>query len=48
MAQHGKRYRQARAQIDREQVYPPVEAIRMLKSFDSVKTRPWRRTSASG
>jgi large subunit ribosomal protein L1 len=37
MAQHGKRYRQARAQIDREQVYAPVEAIRMLKSFDGVK-----------
>jgi large subunit ribosomal protein L1 len=37
VAQHGKRYRQARAQIDREQAYPPVEAIRMLKSFDGVK-----------
>src|ERR687887_771972 len=37
MAQHGKRYRQARGQIDREQTYSPVEAIRMLKSFDGVK-----------
>jgi large subunit ribosomal protein L1 len=37
MAQHGKRYRQARGQIDREQTYSPVEAIRMLKGFDSVK-----------
>src|ERR671931_1175629 len=34
---HGKRYRQARGQIDREQAYSPVEAIRMLKSFDDVK-----------
>jgi large subunit ribosomal protein L1 len=37
MAQHGKRYRQARATIDREQAYSPVEAIRILKSFDGVK-----------
>jgi large subunit ribosomal protein L1 len=37
MAQHGKRYRQSRGQIDREQAYSPVEAIRMLKGFDSVK-----------
>ena len=37
MAQHGKRYRQARGQIDREQAYSPVEAIRILKSFDGVK-----------
>src|ERR671938_1359854 len=34
---HGKKYRQARGQIDREQTYSPVEAIRMLKSFDGVK-----------
>jgi large subunit ribosomal protein L1 len=33
---HGKRYRQARGQIDREQTYSPVEAIRMLKGFDGV------------
>ncbi len=32
--QHGKKYRNARAQIDRERVYTPVEAIRLLKSFD--------------
>src|ERR687887_1730477 len=37
MAQHGKRYRQARGTIDREQAYSPVEAIRILKSFDGVK-----------
>jgi large subunit ribosomal protein L1 len=37
MAQHGKRYRQSRAQVDREQVYSPLEAIRLLKSFDDAK-----------
>jgi large subunit ribosomal protein L1 len=37
VATHGKRYRQARGQVDREQTYSPVEAIRMLKSFDGVK-----------
>jgi large subunit ribosomal protein L1 len=35
MAQHGKRYRQARAQIDREQVYSPVAAIRLVKGADT-------------
>ena len=34
---HGKTYRQARGQIDRERTYSPVEAIRMLKGFDGVK-----------
>jgi large subunit ribosomal protein L1 len=34
---HGKQYRSARAQIDRERVYSPVEAIRMLKGFDGKK-----------
>jgi large subunit ribosomal protein L1 len=37
MSQHGKNYRTARAQIDREQLYSPVEAIRMLKSFPAAK-----------
>jgi large subunit ribosomal protein L1 len=37
MAQHGKTYRQARAQVDRERVYSPVEAVRLLKSFDGPK-----------
>ncbi len=27
MSQHGKNYRDARAQIDREQLYSPAEAI---------------------
>ncbi len=35
--QHGKRYRQARAAIDRERLYTPVEAIRALKDFPGVK-----------
>jgi large subunit ribosomal protein L1 len=34
---HGKKYRNARAQIDREHVYSPVEAVRMLKSFEGPK-----------
>ena len=37
MAQHGKRYRNDRAIIDRERLYSPVEAVRMLKSFDGIK-----------
>jgi large subunit ribosomal protein L1 len=37
MSQHGKNYRNARSQIDREQMYSPVEAIRMLKSFPAAK-----------
>jgi large subunit ribosomal protein L1 len=37
MSQHGKNYRSARAQIDRENLYPPVEAIRLLKSFPAAK-----------
>jgi large subunit ribosomal protein L1 len=34
---HGKRYRSSRAAIDRERLYPPAEAIRVLKSFESAK-----------
>jgi large subunit ribosomal protein L1 len=34
MSQHGKKYRSAREQIDRERTYSPVEALGMLKSFD--------------
>jgi large subunit ribosomal protein L1 len=37
MSAHGKKYRTARAQVDRERVYSPVEAIRLLKSFDGTK-----------
>ena len=34
---HGKNYRNARAQIDRKQVYSPADAVRMLKSFPAAK-----------
>jgi large subunit ribosomal protein L1 len=34
---HGKKYRSARAQIDREQTYSPLEAVRMLKGFEGAK-----------
>jgi large subunit ribosomal protein L1 len=34
---HGKRYREARAQIDREHQYAPAEAIRLLKSLAGTK-----------
>src|SRR3954452_16740353 len=37
MSQHGKNYGEARGQLDREQMYSPVEAIRMLKSFPAAK-----------
>jgi large subunit ribosomal protein L1 len=31
VSSHGKRYRESREQIDRERVYSPLEAIRLLK-----------------
>ena len=34
---HGKKYRDARSQIDRERAYSPVEAFGLLKSFDDTK-----------
>ena len=37
MSAHGKKYRNARAQIDRERLYTPVEAIRLLKNLDGTK-----------
>jgi large subunit ribosomal protein L1 len=37
MTQHGKRYRQALATVDREQAYSPVEAIRLLKEAPDAK-----------
>jgi large subunit ribosomal protein L1 len=37
MAQHGKRYRGARESFEREQVYSPVEAVRLLKAMDGTK-----------
>jgi len=37
MAQHGKRYRQVLGAIDRETVYSPVQAVRILKEGDGTK-----------
>ena len=37
MPSHGKAYRAARAQIDREQLYSPVEALRLLKGAETAK-----------
>jgi large subunit ribosomal protein L1 len=37
VTQHGKRYRSARASFEREQVYSPVEAVRLLKAMDATK-----------
>jgi large subunit ribosomal protein L1 len=37
VAQHGKRYRQARGAIDREKLYSPLEAIRALKESPAPK-----------
>ena len=34
---HGKRYAAARAQVDRDQVYSPLEAIRLLKGAEGAK-----------
>jgi large subunit ribosomal protein L1 len=33
MSIHGKKYREARSKIDRERVYTPVEAVRLLKEL---------------
>jgi large subunit ribosomal protein L1 len=37
VTQHGKKYRNARASIDPERLYAPVEAVRLLKSFGGPK-----------
>jgi large subunit ribosomal protein L1 len=37
MAQHGKKYVEARSKIDREAVYTPVQAIRMIKDAAGAK-----------
>jgi large subunit ribosomal protein L1 len=34
---HGKNYRNSRGQIDREQLYSPAEAVRLLKGFPTAK-----------
>jgi large subunit ribosomal protein L1 len=37
MTQHGKHYRNARAEIDREDLYSPAQAIRMIKGWPERK-----------
>ena len=37
MTQHDKNYRNARAEIDREELYSPAQAVRMLKSWPELK-----------
>jgi large subunit ribosomal protein L1 len=37
MPQHGKRYRSGRATFEREEVYSPVEAVRLLKAMQATK-----------
>ena len=37
MAKHGKRYLEAREKIDREKLYTPAEAVRLLKETGSTK-----------
>ena len=37
MATHGKRYKEARGQIDRERLHSPAEAIRILKELPQAK-----------
>jgi large subunit ribosomal protein L1 len=37
MSKHGKNYRSARAQIDREQLYTPLEAVRLIKGAETAK-----------
>ena len=37
MAQHGKRYTTSRGAIDRERVYSPVEAVRLMQASEGAK-----------
>jgi large subunit ribosomal protein L1 len=37
MSQHGKKYRQSIGQFDREELYSPAEAVRLLKSMEGAK-----------
>ncbi|GIU95633.1 MAG: 50S ribosomal protein L1 [Gaiellaceae bacterium] len=37
MTRHGKRYREARAAIERERTYTPLEAVRALKSIPGAR-----------
>ena len=37
MPKHGKRYRQSYETVDREQAYPPAEAVHLIKEFPPTK-----------
>jgi large subunit ribosomal protein L1 len=37
MARHGRRYRTARAAIDPERVYTPLEAVKLVKALEAAK-----------
>jgi large subunit ribosomal protein L1 len=37
VTRHGKNYRNARSAFDREQLYSPAQAIRLLKGFETAK-----------
>jgi large subunit ribosomal protein L1 len=37
MATHGKAYKEARAKVDREKLYSPTEAIRLVRDLSSAK-----------
>ena len=37
MTQHGKRYRNARGNVDRERLYTPLEAVQLLREFPPTK-----------
>ena len=43
MAKHGKRYLEARAKIDREKLYTPAEAVRLVKETKAHEVRRVRR-----
>src|SRR5581483_3860195 len=37
MSQHGKRYRAARSSFERDELYSPVQAVRLLKGAEAAK-----------
>src|SRR5215218_4657943 len=37
MPKHGKRYRANLEKVDREHIYSPVEAVRIIKDFETTK-----------
>src|ERR671936_683019 len=37
MSRHGKNYRNARAQVDREHFYTPLEAVRLIKGAETAQ-----------